>query len=146
MRMKTFGCALIAIAQVKGQDSAKPPSYGHGSFPSGQLYAEGDLQNFVGKTFSEPAYLTDRFVYLGNIQGKETFSNYRPGLLKEGSTAFGHILIEVKSYDNRPPGLKIGKAIVANARRTIDAQKRETGKRWVFNRAGQELVYSIIEQ
>ena len=52
-------------------------------------------------------------MYLGNIQGKETFSNYTQGLLKAGSIAFGRILIQVKFYDNRPPGLTIGKAIVA---------------------------------
>jgi hypothetical protein len=115
--IKTMGCALIAvliaITHVKGQDSGKSPLYGHGFFPPGQLYVEGDLQNLIGTTFSEPTYLAGRFVYLGNIQGKETFSNYTQGLLKEGSIAFGRILIQVKFYDNRPPGLRIGKAIVA---------------------------------
>jgi len=117
LSIKTMGCALIAvlivIAHVKGQDSGKPPLYGHGFFPPGQLYVEGDLQNLIGTTFSEPTYLAGRFVYLGNIQGKETFSNYTQGLLKAGSIAFGRILIQVKFYDNRPPGLTIGKAIVA---------------------------------
>src|SRR5271165_7682841 len=74
LSIKTMGCALIAvliaIAHVKGQDSEKPPSYGHGFFPPGQLYVEGDLQNLIGTTFSEPTYLAGRFVYLGNIQGK----------------------------------------------------------------------------
>jgi hypothetical protein len=117
LSIKTIACALIAaligIAHVKGQDSGKPPLYGHGFFPPGQLYVEGGLQNLIGKTFAEPTYLAGSFVYLGNIQGKETFSTYTQGLLKDGSIAFGRILIQVKFYDNRPPGLTIGKVIVA---------------------------------
>jgi hypothetical protein len=105
--------ALTASAQVEGQDSAKPPLYAHGFFPPGQLYGEGDLQNLIDKTLQEPAYLIGIFVYLGNIQGHETFSNYTEGLLNDGRIAFGRILIQVKFYDNRPPGLAIGKAIVA---------------------------------
>jgi len=133
LSIKTMGCALIAlliaIAHVKGQDSGKPQSYGHGFFPPGQLYVEGDLQNLIGTTFSEPTYLAGRFVYLGNIQGKETFSNYTQGLLKEGSIAFGRILIQVKFYDNRPPGLTIGKAIVATPAEplTLKSIKPATG-------------------
>jgi hypothetical protein len=105
--------ALIASAQVQGQDSGKPPLYAHGFFPPGQLYGEGDLQNLIDKTLQEPAYLTGIFVYLGNIKGNETFSSYSEGLLNDGRIAFGRILIQVKFYDNRPPGLAIGKAIVA---------------------------------
>jgi hypothetical protein len=133
LSIKTMGCALIAalitIAHVKGQDSGKPPLYRQGFFPPGQLYVEGDLQNLISTTFSEPTYLAGRFVYLGNIQGKETFSNYTQGLLKEGSIAFGRILIQVKFYDNRPPGLTIGKAIVATPTEplTLKSIKLATG-------------------
>src|SRR5260370_12988999 len=110
---------VTGTAQLKVHGWRNPPLYGHGFFPPGQLYVEGDLQNLIGTTFSEPTYLAGRFVYLGNIQGKETFSNYTQGLLNEGSIAFGRILIQVKFYDNRPPGLTIGKAIVATSTEPI---------------------------
>ena len=117
--MKTIGCALIAaliaIPQAKGHDLGKPPLYGLGFFPAGRLYVEGDLQNLIGKTFSEPTYLAG--------QGTETFSNYAQGLRKDGS----RILIQVQFYDNRPPGLTIGKAIVATPTERLALQVRETG-------------------
>ena len=132
VRGTILGCAMMAaltpIAQTKAQDSAKPPLYTHGSFPAGRSYAEGDLQNLVGKMFSEPAYLTGHFVYLGNIHGQETFSNYRPGLLKDNSIAFGRILIQVKFFDNRPPGLTIGKAIVATPAEPLTLKSVQTAR------------------
>ena len=147
LNIKTMGCALIAaliaIAHVKGQDSGKPPLYGHGFFPPGQLYVEGDLQNLIGTTFSEPTYLAGRFVYLGNIQGKETFSNYTQGLLKEGSIAFGRILIQVKFYDNRPPGLTIGKAIVATPTEPLALKSIKLANGGYLIVAGRELVCTI---
>jgi hypothetical protein len=132
MRRKTIGCVLIAalaMAHLKGQDSEKPPLYAHGFFPPGQLYMAGDLQNLIDKTFSGPTYLAGNFVYLGNIQGKETFSTYTQGLLKDGSIAFGRILIQVKFYENRPPGLTIGKAIIATPTEplTLKSIKLATG-------------------
>jgi hypothetical protein len=56
---------------------------GDGFFSAWQLYVEGDLQKFIAKTFSEGTYLAG--------QGDRN----------------------VKFYDNRPPGLTDGKAIVA---------------------------------
>jgi hypothetical protein len=130
--MKTLGRAPIAMAHVKRQDSGKPPLYGHGFFPPDQLYVEGDLQNLIDKTFSEPAYLAGSFVYLGNIQGKETFSAYTQGLLKDGSIAFGRIPIHVKFYDNRPPGLTIGKAIVATPTEPLTPKSVKLGNGGYF--------------
>jgi hypothetical protein len=131
VRVNIVGCAVLAtltaIAPAKGQDSVKAPLYGHGSFPFGQIYAEADLQNLIGKTFSEPTYLTGRFLYLGDIHGKETFSNYRPGSPKDGGIAFGRILIQVKFFDNRPPGLTIGKVIVATSAEPLTLKSIKVG-------------------
>jgi hypothetical protein len=132
VRVNIVGCAVLAtltaIAPAKGQDSVKAPLYGHGSFPFGQIYAEADLQNLIGKTFSEPTYLTGRFLYLGDIHGKETFSNYRPGSPKDGGIAFGRILIQVKFFDNRPPGLTIGKVIVATSAEPLTLKSVQTAR------------------
>lgn len=80
--------------QEKGQASGKSPLCRLGFV--GQLNAKWDPEKFIAKTFSEGTYLAG--------QGMEMFSNYT---LKDG------IRIQVKFYDNRPPGLTDGKAIVA---------------------------------
>ena len=96
MRMKTFWCGPDCDRGDKGQGQAsgKSPLCRLGFV--GQLNAKWDPEKFIARTFSEGTYLAG--------QGMEMFSNYT---LKDG------IRIQLKFYDNRPPGLTDGKAIVA---------------------------------
>jgi hypothetical protein len=107
---------LLGLAGVGGVTAQSSPTlYASGQFPVGHVYTEGDLESLVGQTFSTPAYLAGRFLYVGFVHGQHVFSTFTPGLANSDHVVFGKTLIVVKFWGNAPPNLTAGTAIVPTA-------------------------------
>jgi hypothetical protein len=104
--------AVVAASLPAAAQDAQTPLYASGRFPSGRVYTEGDLDALVGHEIQAPAYLTGRFMYLGESHGARVFSTFAPAATNPDEIAFGQVLIKVRFRGNVPPGLAVGKAIV----------------------------------
>jgi hypothetical protein len=102
---------VVVVTVAHAQD--RPERYASGQFPTGTVYTESDLSALVGATLSYPAYLVDRFAYLGVVNGRQLFSTYRSGIIDPNGIAFGNVLMAVAFHDNAPRGLEVGKVIVS---------------------------------
>jgi hypothetical protein len=98
-----FLAALMVVVAVGAPAQELPRRYASGQFPNGRVYQESDLAGLVGTALADPSYLVGRFVYLGLINGKQLFSNYRPGLTDPNGVAFGNVLMAVAFHDNALP-------------------------------------------
>jgi hypothetical protein len=83
---------------------AQQALYSRGAFSPGRVYNETDLDALDGTPLSTPAYLVGKFPYVRSLNGLDYFTT---------SGLSVHIVIAVKFFNNRPPGLAVGKAIVA---------------------------------
>jgi hypothetical protein len=129
---------LLMVVVTVAHAPDRTERYASGQFPTGTVYTESDLSALVGTTLPDPAYLVDRFAYLGVVNGRQLFSTFCPGLTDPHGTAFGNLLMAVAFHDNAPPGLGVGKVIVSTPN-GLRAPSVSPGDGWAKNSAF--LVY-----
>lgn len=85
-----------------------------GKYPPGDIYKTDDLPKLVGKTLKAPAYLVGDFLYVGKVDGKDSFASFTSPPLRLGNTA-----VIITFHHNFPPTLVPGKAIKADRKEPI---------------------------
>ena len=119
-----ISCSIaLLIAMAVAASAQDPPElYAAGQFPAGNVYQESDLPGLVGTELPDPSYLVGRFVYLGLISGRQTFSSFMSGP-NEGEINFGKTLIDVTFFGNISPGLAVGKVIVSTSEEPLTIRR-----------------------
>jgi hypothetical protein len=85
-----------------------------GKYPPGDIYKTEDLPKLVGKKLTAPAYLVGDFLYVGKVDGKDSFASFTSPPLRLGNTA-----VMITFHSNFPAGLVPGRAIKADKREPI---------------------------
>jgi hypothetical protein len=84
-----------------------------GKYPPGDIYQTDDLPKLVGKQL-KVAYLVGDFLYVGKVDGKDSFASFTSPPLRLGNTA-----VIITFHHNFPTGLVPGRAIKADKREPI---------------------------
>jgi hypothetical protein len=84
-----------------------------GKYPPGDIYKTDDLPKLVGKEL-KVAYLVGDFLYVGKVDGKDSFASFTTPPLRLGNTA-----VIISFHHNFPPTLVPGRAIKADKRQPI---------------------------
>jgi hypothetical protein len=85
-----------------------------GKYPPGEIYKTEDLPKLVGKRLKGPSYLVGNFLYVGKVEGKDSFASFTSPPLRLGNTA-----VIITFHNNFPTGLVPGRAIKADKREPI---------------------------
>ena len=84
-----------------------------GKYPPGDIYKTDDLPKLVGRKL-KVAYLVGDFLYVGKVDGKDSFASFTSPPLRLGNTA-----VIITFHHNFPPTLVPGRAIKADRREPI---------------------------
>ena len=60
-------------------------------YPPGPIYKAEDLPELAGKPLKLPTYLVGNFLYVGKVDGKDSFASFTSSPLRLGNTADDHL-------------------------------------------------------
>jgi hypothetical protein len=89
--------------------AANDALFAEGQYPPGPLYKTEDLPGLIGRPLKKPAYLIGDFLYVGKVNGRDSFATYTSPPLRLGNTA-----VLIGFHHNFPPTLVAGRAVQAN--------------------------------
>ena len=113
---KIAAIVILSVFFISGSSgSASTGLVPPGKYPPGPIYKAEDLPELAGKPLKLPAYLVGDFLYVGKVDGKDSFATFTSLTpLRLGNTA-----VIIAFHRNFPAGLVPGRAIKVPKRAPI---------------------------
>ena len=108
------GVTIAVAGATSSAPGAEDALFAPWKYPPGRIYRADDLPGLVSQPLQKPAYLVGDFLYLGKVDGKDSFRTFTSPPLRLGNT-----VLFVKFHHNFPPTLVPGRAVRPDRREPI---------------------------
>jgi hypothetical protein len=133
------GAAVAFAGLISSAPGAEDALFSPWKYPPGRMYRADDLPGLVGRPIQKPAYLVGDFLYLGKVDGKESFRTFTSPPLR-----LGNIVLFVKLHYNFPPTLVPGRAVRPDRREPIALLEVKRGTNGELIAYGEDIVRPTV--